>query len=115
MEIDTSQVSGRWAGVRGRWRMKRAILVMGLAGVVGCATTVWWGSPSNMKSTTLSLGMSTQQAQALLGPPQHMVSQEVNGIMVETWNYVDRTLIFQNGILRSWQADSGGQEGGTSQ
>ena len=37
----------------------------------------------------------------LLGPPQQMMVQELNGLMVETWKYLDRTLTFQNGVLQS--------------
>ena len=76
----------------------KLVLVMGLVGVLGCAATFWWGN----KSTTLSMGMSKQQVQALLGPPQQMMVQELNGLMVETWKYLDRTLTFQNGVLQSW-------------
>jgi len=38
----------------------------------------------------------------MLGPPQDIMTQELNGMMVDTWKYVDRTVTFQNGVLRSW-------------
>ena len=90
---------------------KRAILILSMVGLMGCATTVWWGSPSNVRTTTLSVGMSKQQAQALLGPPQRMMTRELNGVMIETWKYLDRTLTFQNGLLQSWQSGSTKQDG----
>ena len=86
-----------WLGFSGM--SKRAVLVgVALTSVLGCAATLWWGN----KSTTLSLGMSRQQVQALLGPPNHAMAQELNGVMVETWRYLDRTLTFSNGVLQSW-------------
>ena len=84
---------------------KRVLPLLALVGLLGCATTFWWGSPSNVRSTTLSVGMSKPQAQRLLGPPQQMLTQELNGMTVETWKYLNRTLTFQNGLLQSWQAD----------
>jgi len=48
------------------------------------------------------MGMSKSQVQALLGPPQHIMAQELNGVMIETWKYLDQTLTFSNGILQSW-------------
>ncbi len=79
-------------------KKRSLVLMLMLAGVLGCATTLWWGS----KSTTLSFGMSKQQVQALLGLPQQTMTQELNGAMVETWKYLDRLVTFQNGVLQSW-------------
>ncbi len=75
----------------------RALVLASFVGVLGCATTLWWGN----KSTTLSLGMSKQQVQTLLGPPQQIIAQQLSGMMIETWKYLDHTLIFQNGVLQS--------------
>lgn len=60
---------------------------------------MWWGN----QSTTLSLGMSTQQVRTMLGPPQDITTQRLEGMMLETWRYLDRTLTFHNGLLHSWQ------------
>lgn len=84
------------------WR-KLFVLVM-IAGTLGCAATFWAGN----RSTTLSLGMSKQQAQALLGPPQQAISQEAQGMVVETWKYLDRILVFRNGSLYSMTTHSSG-------
>ena len=75
---------------------------MSLVGLLGCAATMWWGN----KSATLNLGMSRPQVQALLGPPQQAMTQELQGVMVETWTYLDRTLTFQNGVLQSWDSSA---------
>ena len=80
-----------------RVRLAGMILLLGIS---GCATTLWWGN----RSTTLRMGMSPQQAQALLGPPRQVLQQDLNGVMVETWKYLDRTLVFYNGILQSWSS-----------
>ena len=80
-------------------RIGRWLLLMALsAGCWGCGATVWWGN----RTATLHLGMSKQQVQQMLGPPQDIMTQELNGMMVDTWKYVDRTVTFQNGVLRSW-------------
>ena len=50
------------------------------------------------------MGMPQKQAHDLLGDPQSILQQPVNGVMVETWKYLDQTLVFQNGVLHSWQA-----------
>ena len=82
----------------------RFFLMLTVAGTLGCAATFWAGN----RSTTLSLGMSKQQAQALLGSPQQIISQEVQGALVETWKYLDRILVFQNGLLYSITTQSFG-------
>jgi hypothetical protein len=64
----------------------------------GCATRLWWGD----KSTTLSLGMSTQRVQAVLGPPQHMLTQQWQDVIVESWKYVNRSVTFHHGLVQSW-------------
>lgn len=69
-----------------------------LGGTLGCAATLWWGNTR----TTLRLGMSKQQVQTLLGPPQQMMNQQLQGMLIETWQYLDRTVVFQNGVVRSW-------------
>lgn len=84
-------------------RVIGTIIVVLLA--TGCAATFWAGN----KSTTLSIGMSKQQAQAMFGAPQQVMSQELEGMMVETWKYMDRALTFHNGLLYSWVNTSGGQ------
>ena len=48
--------------------------------------------------------MSQRQAAALLGPPQQRLVQELEGTIIETWIYLDRTLMFHNGVLQLWQA-----------
>ena len=80
--------------------MRRAhlLLAVALAGVMGCAAQLWWGN----KTTTVRLGMSKRQVQALLGPPKDVMVQELQGMMVETWKYFDRTVTFQNGVVQSW-------------
>ena len=80
------------------------IVGLGLTGLAGCATTVWYGTPTNLKSTTLSIGMSQQQAQALYGSPAQISSQQIGNMLVETWKYLDKTLTFHNGRLSSWSA-----------
>ncbi len=67
--------------------------------LTGCATQLWWGN----RSTTLTMGMSQKQAHDMLGDPQSIMQQELNGVMVETWKYLDRTLVFHNGMLQSWR------------
>ena len=46
--------------------------------------------------------MSQQQVQALLGPPQQTMAQELNGGLAETWKYFDCVVTFQHGVLQSW-------------
>ena len=82
----------------------RLFLMLTIAQTLGCAATFWAGN----RSTTLRLGMSKRQAQALLGSPQQMISQEAQGAMVETWRYLDRVLIFRNGLLYSITTQSSG-------
>lgn len=91
--------------------IRRVILIVSLGGLLGCATTFWWGSPTHVRSTTLRVGMSAQQAQKLFGAPQQTLVQELNGVTVETWRYLNRTLTFQNGLLQSWQTDSQDHQG----
>ena len=69
-----------------------------LVSLTGCAATLWWGK----KQTTLRFGMTQQQVQTLLGPPQQVMSQQLQDMMVETWKYLDRTVTFHNGIVYSW-------------
>lgn len=91
--------------------MRRLIVVAVLgglmAGLAGCATTVWYGSPTNLKSHTFSVGMPKQQVHSLYGSPQHIVTQQLGDVMVETWKYLDKTLIFHNNLLHSWSTSSG--------
>lgn len=77
-------------------RALAAVVVAG--GLAGCAATFWWGK----QSTTLGLGMSKQQVRALLGSPRQVMTQQLQGVIVETWTYLDRTLTFQQGALQSW-------------
>lgn len=83
---------------------KQVMVIAVLVSLAGCATTVWWGSPTNLRSTTLSLGMSKQQVQSVFGPPQSVITQQLGDLMVETWTYLDKTLTFHNGLLYSWGA-----------
>lgn len=80
--------------------VRRALAVIALAGTVGCAATMWWGG----KSATLRIGMSQQQVRALLGPPQQIMVQRAQGAIIETWNYLDQTIVFSNGLVQSWIA-----------
>ena len=48
------------------------------------------------------LGMTQRDAVALLGSPHDIVSNRMDGAMVDTWMYLDKTLTFENGILHSW-------------
>ena len=82
--------------------MKRTVLVVSLVGVMGCATTLWYGTPSNVQSTTLRIGMTQREAAAMLGSPKDIIGQDSDGVMIETWKYLDRTLTFQNRLLQSW-------------
>lgn len=86
---------------RGMMR-SRFMLLLAMTGTFGCAATFWAGN----RSATLSLGMSKQQAQTLLGSPQQVISQDAQGIMVETWKYLDRILVFHDGLLYSVAAQS---------
>ena len=81
-------------------REQNILITLFLLCVWGCAATFWVGN----KSTTLRLGMSRQQVQALLGPPQQTMAHELNGMLIETWKYLDRTVTFQNGVVQSWNA-----------
>lgn len=97
--------------------MKRVILLLSVVGMLGCAATVWYGSPSKLKSHTLGIGMSTQQVQVLLGPPQSVMSQQRGDLLIETWKYLDKIVTFHNGVVYSWGAGpdgSGPGSGGTS-
>jgi len=86
-------------------RVKQTVIIgVSLLLAAGCATTFWWGSPSNVKSTTLSLGMSKPQVQAMFGRPRTIAVQQVNDMVIETWKYLNRTLVFQDGVLQSWQS-----------
>ena len=80
--------------------VKRAVVAMALAAIVGCATQVWVGN----QTATLRFGMTKQQVAATLGSPRDIVVQEVNGAMIETWKYIDRTITFQDGVLQAWTA-----------
>ena len=80
------------------------VLMLILAGTLGCAATFWAGN----RSTTLSLGMSRQQARALLGPPQQMMVRDAQGLVIETWKYLDRLLVFHDGRLYSMTAQPAG-------
>lgn len=90
--------------------MNRLIVVAVLGGLMtgaaGCATTVWYGSPTNLKSHTFSVGMPKRQVHSLYGSPQHIVTQQLGDVMVETWKYLDKTLTFHNGLLQSWSTNS---------
>jgi hypothetical protein len=83
----------------GRQAMQAVLAGLALVGVMGCGATVWWGK----RSKTISLGMSRQQVQTLLGPPRHVLTQQLQGLMVETWKYLDRTVTFHNGVVQSWE------------
>ena len=79
--------------------MKRAVvgwLVAAQLGLAGCAATFWAGN----HATTVGIGMSKVQAETLRGPPRQMMRQELNGVLVETWKYADRSLIFHDGLLK---------------
>jgi hypothetical protein len=79
--------------------IKRIMLVaLLLTMTTGCAATFWAGN----QSTTFRVGMTKQQAQAMFGQPQQVMTQDLQGMMVETWKYLDRTLTFRNGLLYSW-------------
>ena len=82
--------------------MKRWMLLVSLVGVMGCAAGVWYGNLSHRTSRTLAIGMSQQQAKSLLGSPQAVSAQRLQGVIVETWRYLDKTLTFHNGLLASW-------------
>jgi len=84
--------------------VKRIVLVLSFVGVLGCATTVWWQTLSKTYSRTRSVGMTKDQAQALLGPPQAVMTQRLGDLLIETWKYLDKTLTFHNGLLWSWQS-----------
>ena len=83
------------------------LLALFLMTATGCAATFWAGN----KSTTFRVGMSKQQAQAMFGQPQQIMTQELHGMMVETWRYMDRTLTFHNGLLYSWGVNPVNQSG----
>lgn len=86
--------------------MTYALLALALVWLTGCATTVWYGSPANVRSHTFSVGMPKQQVHSLYGSPQHIVTQQLGDVMVETWKYLDKTLTFHNGLLQSWSTNS---------
>ncbi|MBI2884765.1 MAG: hypothetical protein HYY15_01160 [Candidatus Omnitrophica bacterium] len=74
---------------------------LSVVAVCGCAAATWYGNPAQPKTITISIGMTQDEAKKLLGPPASMLAQQLPGVLVETWKYVDRTLIFHNGILQS--------------
>ena len=82
--------------------MRRLALILPLL-LLGCAASVWYGD----RAATLTLGMSKKRVQELLGPPQGIMTQQLQGGMIETWRYIDRSVIFQNGILQSWTLGAG--------
>ena len=94
--------------------MTRLIVVAVLGGLMtgaaGCATTVWYGSPTNLKSHTFSVGMPKQQVHQVYGSPQHIVTQQIGDVMVETWQYLDKTLTFHNNLLHAWSASAGSSQ-----
>ena len=91
-----------------RKMIQRVVLAAGLIGLTGCAATFWAGK----QSATLNLGMSKEQVKAMLGPPQDVVTQRFQDLMVETWKYLDRIVVFHNGLLYGWEIPPG--TGGTS-
>lgn len=64
----------------------------------GCGATLRIGN----RQTTVGLGMSRQQVQQMLGPPQTVMRQQFDDVLIETWKYADRTMTFRNGVLQSW-------------
>lgn len=88
-------------------RVSVLALMMAILLANGCAATLWAGK----RSTTLSVGMTKRQAQARFGSPQHIMSQELNGVMIETWRYLDRSLTFHDGRLQVWSLAEGAAVG----
>ena len=96
-------------GEMARKVIQRVLLAAGLIGLTGCAATFWAGK----QSATLNLGMSKERVQAMLGLPQDVVTQQFQDLMVETWKYLDRTVVFHNGILYGWEVPPRLPEAGT--
>ena len=83
--------------------LSKSCLSIVLSGLLaGCGLHLWWGN----RSTMLAVGMSKQDVQTMLGRPQQVMAQELNGLLIETWRYASQTIIFQNGIVQSWTSSS---------
>ena len=83
-------------------KISQGMATLGLACVLcGCAAKVWYGNPAQPNMATIHIGMTKDEARSLLGPPSNTLAQQLPGVLVETWKYVDRALIFHNGVLQS--------------
>ena len=83
-------------------KIKQGMATLGLACVLGgCAAGVWYGNPAQPNMATIHIGMTKDEARSLLGPPSNTLAQQLPGVLVETWKYTGRTLIFHNGVLQS--------------
>ena len=91
--------------------MKTLSIVCSLVILAGCATAPVRQAataPITPPSALLApapvpmVGMTQRDAVALLGSPHDIVSDRVEGTMVDTWMYLDKTLTFENGILHNW-------------
>ena len=71
------------------------------AGVVGCAS-----HRLGNKSLRLRYGMSRPQARAAVGAPQEVIVRQQQGVMIETWKYLDGALVFHQSMLSSWTLES---------
>ena len=87
----------------GSGQIGRTLLAIALAAVLGCAAQFRVGR----QTTTLTVGMTKETVEGLLGTPNYTMVQELNGVLVETWKYLDRTVTFYDGIVYSWGAQSG--------
>ena len=81
-----------------RLMVRKLVVLAALVAAVGCAAQFWVGN----KSLRLRAGMSRQQARAVVGAPQEVMVRQQQGIMVETWKYLDGLLVFHQGMLSSW-------------
>lgn len=84
-------------------KQRAAWLAAFIVAISGCAAGVWYGNPAHPKSAVLHLGMSQQDARALFGPPQQATTQQFDRLLIDTWKYLDQTLVFHNGALASWE------------
>ena len=70
-------------------------------GVLGCAAHVLGN-----KSLRLRYGMSRPQVRWTVGRPREIIVRQQQGVMIETWKYLDGALVFHQSILSSWTLES---------
>lgn len=78
--------------------MRRLVVLAALVVAVGCAGRFLLGN----KSLRLRAGMPRQQVRAAVGAPKAVIVRQQQGVMIETWQYLDGALVFHQNMLSSW-------------